>query len=65
MKKIIDKPEDIEFQRYIEARANYSVSVLGQAFVRNGSGSFLNIRRVDTPKRIVKTRSVPMFKRHS
>lgn len=54
MKRQIDKPEDAKMQQYIEDRANYSVSVLGQAFVRNGSGSFLNIRRVGSPKRVVK-----------
>lgn len=57
MKRQIDKPEDVKMQEYIEARANYSVSILGQAFVRNGSGSFLNIRRVGSPKRVVKKNS--------
>lgn len=57
MKRQIDKSEDVKMQQYIEARANYSVSVLGQAFVRNGSGRFLNIRRVGSPKRIVRKNS--------
>ncbi len=39
-----DKPEDIEMQREIRNRAKYSLAVLGKAFVRNGSGRFLNIR---------------------
>ena len=28
----------------IRSRADYSMALLGMAFVRNGSGSFLNIR---------------------
>lgn len=33
-------------QQAIESRASYSLAVLGMAFVRNGSGRFLNIRAV-------------------
>jgi hypothetical protein len=40
-----DSPEDKDKQRYIRARANFSMSVLGAAFARNGSGAFLNIRK--------------------
>ena len=34
----------MSMQEAIRARANYSLAVLGMAFVRNGSGRFLNIR---------------------
>lgn len=40
-----DSLEDRNRQRYIRARANFSMSVLGAAFARNGSGAFLNIRK--------------------
>ena len=30
----------------IRSRADYSLAILGMAFVRNGSGRFLNIRTV-------------------
>lgn len=53
-KAVIDSKEDIEMQKYLRARANYSLAILGEAFVRNGSGSFLNIRCVETPLRILK-----------
>jgi hypothetical protein len=33
-----------KLQKEIESRANYSLAVLGMAFVWNGSGKFLNIR---------------------
>lgn len=33
-------------EKTIRSRANYSLAVLGMAFVRNGSGLFLNIRAV-------------------
>lgn len=45
-RKIADKPEDVKMQRYLEARADYSMAVLGEAFVRNGSGVVLNIRTI-------------------
>ena len=53
-RKIQDKPEDVKMQEYIGTRSNYSMAVLGQAFVRNGSGSFLNIRRAGKAEKIVK-----------
>ncbi len=31
-------------EQEIRSRADYSLAVLGMAFVRNGSGRFLNIR---------------------
>lgn len=40
-----DSPEDKERQRLIRERANFSMSVLGVAFARNGTGAFLNIRK--------------------
>lgn len=47
----VDTKEDKEIQEAIIARANYSLAVLGMAFVRHGSGKFLNIR---SPKRPIK-----------
>lgn len=38
-----DKPEDVRMQKYIRSRANYSLAILGMAFVKNGSGRFLNL----------------------
>ncbi len=43
-KRVKDKREDVEMQSYIRRRANYSLAVLGDGFVRNGSGRFMNIR---------------------
>jgi hypothetical protein len=40
----VDKPEDVKMQQEIKSRANYSLALLGMAFVRNGSGRFLNLR---------------------
>ncbi len=40
----VDKPEDVEMQAALRLRANYSLAVLGESFVWNGSGKFLNIR---------------------
>jgi hypothetical protein len=37
--------KDIELKNTIKSRANYSLAILGMAFVRNGSGRFLNIRK--------------------
>lgn len=34
----------VDEETMIRRRANYSLAVLGMAFVRNGSGRFLNIR---------------------
>jgi len=34
----------------IESKANYSLAVLGMAFVRNGSGKFMDIRPCDVPR---------------
>ena len=36
-----DSKEDREMQKRINARANYSLAILGMAFVRHGSGRFL------------------------
>ena len=36
-----DGKEDRELQEKIKARANYSLAILGMAFVRHGSGRFL------------------------
>lgn len=53
-KPFFDCEEDSEMQEDLRLRANYSLAILGEAFVRNGSGSFLNIRssRSRTPRRI-------------
>jgi hypothetical protein len=40
-----DRPEDLRLQQAIRSRADYSLAILGNAFVRNGSGRFLNIRQ--------------------
>ena len=40
-------------EELIRSRANYSLSILGMAFVRNGSGQFINIR---APKKRVDSR---------
>jgi hypothetical protein len=40
----VDSPKDLKLQETIRNRSNYSLAVLGMAFVRNGSGRFLNIR---------------------
>jgi len=34
----------------IESQAHYSIAVFGMAFVRNGSGKFLDIRPCDVPR---------------
>ena len=36
-----DSKEDREMQERIRLRANYSLAILGAAFVRHGSGRFL------------------------
>ncbi len=36
-----DSKEDRETQKHIISRANYSLAILGMAFVRHGSGRFL------------------------
>lgn len=36
-----NSPEDVAVQQEIRARANYSMVLLGQSFVRHGSGRFL------------------------
>lgn len=43
-KKYVDRKKDREMQKRIRDGANYSLSVLGKAFVLRGSGRFLNIR---------------------
>lgn len=40
----VDKPKDVEMQQAIRSRANYSLALLGMAFVRRGSGRFVNLR---------------------
>jgi len=44
-----DSPRDVRMQQAIRSRANFSLAILGQAFVRNGSGRFLNIRCTEEP----------------
>ncbi|MDP3935313.1 MAG: hypothetical protein Q8Q46_03815 [Candidatus Giovannonibacteria bacterium] len=39
-----DNKRDKEMQAKIRSRAAYSLAILGMAFVRHGSGKFLNIR---------------------
>ncbi len=39
-----------ELQEKIKKRANYSLAILGMAFVRNGSGRFLNVRTAQLPR---------------
>ena len=39
-----DTAKDVKMQEYIKSRAAYSLAILGNAFVRHGSGSFLSIR---------------------
>lgn len=41
----VDKPEDIKMQREIQSDADYSLALLGMAFVRHGSGRFVNLRK--------------------
>jgi hypothetical protein len=41
MKNRRDSKADQEMQEQIRARANYSLAILGMAFVRHGSGRFL------------------------
>lgn len=50
MRKRKDKPEDVKMQEYIKSRANYSLAILGKAFILHGSGRFLNIRS-EPPKK--------------
>jgi hypothetical protein len=42
--KNFDTKKDRELQKKIKERAAYSLAILGKAFVRHGSGRFLNIR---------------------
>jgi hypothetical protein len=39
-----ERRSDAKMQKYIKGRANYSLAIIGKAFVNNGSGRFLNIR---------------------
>lgn len=41
--KVIDKKEDREMQEHIESRAQYSLFILGKAFITRGSGKFLRL----------------------
>jgi len=43
-KAYVDKPEDVKMQQEIKSRADYSLALLGMAFVRHGSGRFVNLR---------------------
>lgn len=43
-KKPQSKTKKLATEVVIRSRADYSLAVLGMAFVRNGSGRFLNIR---------------------
>ena len=40
-RKYRDSKEDRKMQEHIISRANYSLAILGMAFVRHGSGRFL------------------------
>lgn len=40
-KKFRENKKDKELQKEIIARANYSLAILGMAFVRHGSGKFV------------------------
>jgi hypothetical protein len=40
-----------QIRQAIRKRADYSLAVLGMAFVRNGSGQFLNIRSESKARR--------------
>lgn len=42
--KTSERQADVRRQNGIRERADYSLALLGKAFVTNGSGSFLNIR---------------------
>jgi hypothetical protein len=42
--KNLDSKKDRGMQKKIRERAAYSLAILGKAFVRHGSGRFLNIR---------------------
>ncbi len=46
----IDRAEDVLMQQAIRRRADYSLAILGKAFVLNGSGRFLNIRATSTTR---------------
>jgi len=39
-----DSKENVKLQKAITDRANYSLAILGMAFVWRGSGRFFNIR---------------------
>lgn len=43
-KSYVDKPEDVEMQKEIKGDADYTLALWGMAFVRNGSGRFVNLR---------------------
>jgi|WetSurMetagenome_2_1015567.scaffolds.fasta_scaffold00788_10 hypothetical protein len=48
--KVVDSAKDVQQQRQIKSRADYSMAILGKAFVYNGSGRFLNIQ---VPKKVL------------
>ena len=43
-KLYVDKPEDVMMQEEIKSDTNYTLALWGMAFVRNGSGRFVNLR---------------------
>lgn len=46
-----DRKKDLEMQRQIKARANYSLAILGMAFVWRGSGRFISFRADSSHKK--------------
>jgi hypothetical protein len=47
--RIKDSYRDMAMQEEIRNRANYSMALIGMAFVRHGSGRFLNLRSSGEP----------------
>ena len=41
---LIDTEEDLKLQRSIVEKTDFYFAILGKAFIRHGSGHFLNIR---------------------
>ena len=55
----IEKTGLKEVERVIRARADFSMAFLGLAFMRNGSGRFLNIRgTVPSPRVVERTKAL-------
>jgi len=61
--KVVLSKEDLEIQKQIIERTNRSLAILGRAFVRNGSGIFLNIRSPISVKRAISGASKKIKKR--